>query len=164
MSNRNPSSSTKRATRKIIQEIPSIRSLSKRNCPPGMILRKAYTRKYSSAVRNRGFTVRKEGRAYRVVPKAKSMFVEAGCIKNVGNPGKGPKLFGPLRKGELAKHGYSYRLSNSERRGALKKAMNEYGVIGVYRKLNAVAKLSKRASPSASNVFSRDREWVHSQK
>jgi hypothetical protein len=137
-----------------------MRSLGKKNCPPGMILRKGYTRKYTTAVRTSGFTVKKHGKAYRVQPTAKDMFVKSSCIKNVGKPGKGPKLFGPLRKGELAKYGYSFRASESERHGALKKAITEYGSTGVFRKLNAVAKLTKRASPKASNVFSKDREWV----
>lgn len=154
------SATTRRAARKLVQAIPSMRSLGKRNCPPGMILRKGYTRKYSTAVRTSGFTVKKNGKSYHVRPTAKNMFIESSCIKNVGLPGKGPKLFGPLRKGELAKHGYSFRGSETERHAALKKAIGEYGSTGVFRKLNAVAKLTKRASPKAANVFSKDREWV----
>jgi hypothetical protein len=88
------------------------------------------------------------------------MLVESRCIKNVGLPGKGPKLFGPLKKGELAKHGYTFRGTEAERHAALKKAVAEYGSTGVFRKLNAVAKLTKRASPKAANVFVKDREWV----
>jgi hypothetical protein len=154
------STATKRATRKIIQGIPSIRSLSKKNCPPGMIRRRSYTRKYSTAVRSQGFTVKKSGKAYRVLPKATDMYVESGCIKNTGLVGKGPKLFGPLRKGELAKYGYSFKVSESGRHAALKKAVNAYGATGVFHKLDAVAKLTKRTSPKAHAVFSEDREWV----
>ena len=139
-----------------------MRSLSRKNCPPGMIRRKQYTRRYSTAVRNKGFTVkRSNGKTYHVRPKASNMLVESSCIKNVGAPGKGPKLFGPLRKGELAKHGYSFRRSEAERHAALKKAVNDYGATGVFRKLNAVAKLTKRASPKAANIFAKDREWIH---
>jgi len=104
--------------------------------------------------------VKRNGKTYRVRPKAENMRIESKCIKNVGLPGKGPKLFGPLRKGELAEYGYSFRRSESERHAALKKAIDEYGVTGVYRKLNAVAKLTKRAAPKAANVFKEDREWV----
>ena len=154
------SATTRRVARKLVQAIPSMRSLGKKNCPPGMIRRKGYTRKYSTAVRRSGFTVKKDGKSYRVQPTAKNMFVESRCIKNVGLSGKGPKLFGPLRKGELAKHGYSFRDSDSSRHAALKKAISEYGSTGVYRQLNAVAKLTKRASPKAANVFSKAREWV----
>ena len=155
------SSTTRRKQRSLAKKIPSIRSLSRKNCPPGMIPRKAYVRRYSTAVRMKGFTVKKStGKEYRVLPGAKNMVVESRCIKDVGLPGKGPKLFGPLKKGELAKHGYSFRKSESVRRSALKKAIEEYGSTGVFRKLNAVAKLTKRASPKAANVFSKDREWV----
>ena len=150
------------AIRSIIGAIPSMRSLSRKNCPPGMIRRKQYTRRYSTAVRNKGFTVkRSNGKTYHVKPKASNMLIESTCIKNVGAPGKGPKLFGPLRKGELAKHGYSFRRSEAERHAALKKAVNDYGTTGVFRKLNAVAKLTKRVSPKAANVFTKDREWIH---
>lgn len=162
---RKVSSAARRSTRKLIQNIPSIHSLARRGCPPGMIARKSYTRKYSTAVRTRGFTVkRKNGKTYRVIPKGVNMHVNSKCIKNVGLPGKGPKIFGPLRKGDLAKHGYSFRRSESERRAALKRAVNEYGKTTVFHKLNAVAKLTKRASPKASNAFSKDRNWIMKEK
>lgn len=125
-----------------------------------MILRRGYTRKYSTAVRASGFTVKKGVKTYRVQPTAKDMFIEAACIKNTRAHSKSPKLFGPLRKGELAKHGYSFRGTDAERRAALKRAIAEYGSTGVFHKLNAVAKLTKRASPKATIVFSKDREWV----
>jgi len=161
LSGKKRGSTVKRATRKLVQKIPSMRSLSRKNCPPGMIPRKAYVRRYSTAVRSKGFTVKKSnGKTYHVKPSDKNMLVESRCIKNVGLPGKGPKLFGPLKKGELAKYGYTFRGTEAERHAALKKAVSEYGSTGVFRKLNAVAKLTKRASPKAANVFSKDREWV----
>jgi hypothetical protein len=129
-----------------------------------MIPRKSYIRKYSSLTKKRGFTVRrKTGTTYRVYPKAANMMVESACVKDLGLPGKGPrsgKGIGPLHKGELAKHGYSYRNSNSSRHAALKKAAEEYGPLGVFRKLNAVAKLTTRTVPKVSAAFKRDREWV----
>ena len=159
------SSTMRRETRKILQKIPTIHSLSRKNCPPGMIVRRAYTRKYSTAVRQRGFTVkRKNGTSYRVMPKASNTRVNSRCIKNTGKPGKGPKLFGPLRKGNLSKHGYSFRRGETERRAALKKAVNVYGHRGVFHKLNAVAKLTKRVSPTASEVFAKDRNWIKTLK
>jgi hypothetical protein len=129
-----------------------------------MIPRKGYIRKYTSAIKKKGFTVRrKSGKTYRVYPKSREMMVESSCIKDLGLPGKGArsgKGIGPLHKGELAKHGYSYRESNATRHAALKKAANEYGALGVYRKLNAVAKLTMRTVPKVSAAFKRDREWV----
>jgi hypothetical protein len=132
-------------------------------CPKGYIMRKGYTRKFKSSVKNSGFTVRRKGKVYTVRPKAGSIHVEAGCIRDRGLPGKGPREgegFGKLRKGELIKYGYQYRLSNSLRQSALKRAMKRFGPLSIYRKLNAVAKLSKRTAPDASTVFARDRNWV----
>lgn len=154
-------SSIRRGVRKLVKGIPSMRSIARKGCPPGMIKRKSFTRKYSTAVKQRGFTVRrKNGKTYHVTPKSGEMHIESRCVKNIGSSGKSPKLFGPLRKGELAKHGYSFRRGESERRAALKKAVAEYGTTGVFHKLNAVAKLTKTASPNASKVFAADRNWV----
>lgn len=151
-------------TRRLRMRIPSIKSLTRSTCPPGYIPRRAYVRRYSTAVRKRGFTVRRSGgRTYRVYPKSKNTMVESRCIKDLGLPGKGPrsgKGIGPLRKGELARHGYSYRDSEAQRHAALKKAVDEYGALGVYRKLNAVAKLTIRTVPAVSSVLKKDREWV----
>lgn len=154
----------RRRTRRLISKLPSIRSLMRKDCPPGQILRKGYTRHYSSAIRRRGFTVKKStGNAYRVHPTDKNMYVEARCVKNMGLPGKGTKsgkAFGPLRRGELAKHGYSFRRTDSQRHSALKKAVDEFTALGVFRKLDAVAKLTMRTVPRASKVFSEDRQWI----
>lgn len=164
MAKNSVSNTAKRRTRTIIQGIPSIRSLSRKNCPAGMIRKKAYTRKYSSAVKKHGYSVKKKnGKEYRIRPKASEMYVESTCIKNTGSPGKGPALFGPLRKGELAKYGYSFRKSDSERHAALNRAIEAYGAMGVYRKLDAVTKLFKRTHPTYSARFKEDREWVHRQ-
>ena len=129
-------------------------------CPPGQILRKGFTRKFTNDVKRRGFTVRRRGKLYTVYPKAGETQVEATCIKNRGLPGHGEQKIGPLRKGELIRYGYSYRLSDAKRRVALKQAIKQYGVLGVYRKLNAVAKLSLRTAPDASAIFAKDRNWI----
>ena len=132
-------------------------------CPTGYVMRKGYTRKFRSSVKESGFTVRRKGKVYTVRPKVGSIRVDAGCIRNRGLPGKGPREgegFGKLRKGELIKYGYQYRLSNSLRQSALKKAIKRFGSLSVYRKLDAVAKLSKRTAPDASVVFGRNRDWV----
>lgn len=132
-------------------------------CPRGFIMRKGYTRKFKSSVKESGFTVRRKGKVYTVHPKAGSIHVDAGCIRNRGLPGKGPKEgegIGKLRKGELVKYGYQYRLSDSIRQEALKRAIKRFGPLSVYRKLNAVSKLSTRTAPDASTVFSKDRNWI----
>jgi hypothetical protein len=98
---------------------------------------------------------------YTVRPKANNIRVDATCVKNRGLPGKGvAKGIGKLRKGELIKYGYQYRLSDSLRQTALKRAIKQYGALSVYRKLDAVAKLSVRTASDASKIFIRDRNWV----
>jgi hypothetical protein len=129
-------------------------------CPPGKILRKAYVRRYTTGIRKKGYTVRRGNKTYRAYPKSKSTIVKAACIEDRGLKGKGPQQIGPLRKGELLKHGYSYRKPADVRHAALRKAEKEFGALGIYRKLNAVAKLSKRTAPQASRVFKEDRDWI----
>ena len=132
-------------------------------CPKGYIMRRGYTRKFRPSVKTTGFTVRRKGTVYTVRPKANTVRVPPACIKNRGLAGKGPKEgegIGKLRKGELIKYGYQYRLSDSLRQAALKKAIKRYGALSVYRKLDAVAKLSLRTAPDASGIFVKDRDWV----
>jgi len=75
----------RRKTRNILEKVPSFKSISRKYCPPGQILRKAYTRRYTTAVRKRGFTVKKtSGKEYRIHPDQKNMYVEARCIKDRG--------------------------------------------------------------------------------
>ena len=132
-------------------------------CPAGMIERRGYVRKFDTDVIKRGYTVkRRDGRQYRIFPEKSSVHVKPICVKDRGLPGKlGPgEGFGPLKKGELKKHGYAYINDTESRHAALKKAIQEFGVIGVYHKLDAVYKLSKRTVPAASKVFKTDRNWV----
>ena len=152
-----------RQTRKNNLYIPSIKSLARKACPPGMIERKAFVRKYSTSVRQKGFTVTRSGKTYRVRPKSGPSIVNSKCVKNTGKPGKGvPNPIGPLRKGELNKYGYSYTETEEKRHAALRRAVGAYGTLGVYRKLDAVAKLTERTAPKASDVFEKDRDWVKS--
>ena len=129
-------------------------------CPPGMALRKAYVRRYSTAIREKGYTVKRGNKTYKAYPSSGSTVVKAACIEDKGAKGIGPQQIGPLRKGELKKFGYTFRKPISERHAALRNAAKKYGALGVYRKLNAVAKLSKTTAPDASKVFSSDRNWV----
>lgn len=129
-------------------------------CPPGKVLRKAYVRRFRTNIRERGYTVKRGSQLYRAYPRASSTVVQAACVKDVGLPGKGPQQIAPLRKGELLKHGYTYKKSDLDRHEALRKAAKEFTALGVYRKLDAVAKLSKRAAPKASAIFKKDRNWV----
>jgi len=135
----------------------------KLDCGEGMIERRGYVRKFAADVIQKGYSVhRKDGKTYRIRPKKESVFVRSACIKDRGRhgkiaPGQG---FGALRRGELKKYGYSYRESTDNRHTALKKAIDEFGALGVFRKLDVIAKLSKRTVPEAANIFKDDREWV----
>lgn len=134
---------------------------SRKRCPPGMIARSAYVRKFSPSVSKEGFMKHtKSGKTIKVYPKARSTFVKSACVKDLGKPGKGQAVIGPLRKGELSKYGYGYKLPEADRRFALQQAIKEYGPLSTYRKLNAVAKLSVRSNPKASVSFAADRNWI----
>jgi hypothetical protein len=156
---------TRRIARQIISKIPTFKTISRKICPPGEILRKGYTRHYSTAVRKRGITVRKAtGQVYRIHPTQKDVHVSAKCVKDPGSVGrsKTSRLIGPLREGELAKYGYSFRRPDTERQIALVKAIHEYSPLSVYRKLDSIVKLTTTVLVKASAVFRKDRDWVRS--
>jgi len=113
----------------------------------------------------KGYTVKRAtGKQYRIMPQKKSVYVEPMCVKDKGDPrvkAPGPgEGIGPLRKGELKKHGYVYVKDRHHRHDALRRAIKEFTPIGVYHKLDAIAKLSKYSVPKASRIFKEDREWV----
>lgn len=146
------------------------RSLTRKAaCKDGQIQRRAYVRRFASDIIKRGYTVKRaSGKAYRIHPSKSSIYVKPGCMKKRGISKKvgdsrdmsSGESIGPLRKGELKKHGYVYRSSENTRHNALRKAVKEFGPLGVFRKLDAVAKLSVRTVPDASAVFKRDRDWI----
>ena len=167
--------------------IPQARPKTRRavHCPPGQISRTSYVRRLTSKVKREGYMKHTpSGRTIIVHPKKKTIAVPAGCIKNVGQPGygpassgpassglgrqglgrQGPQIIGPLRKGQLSKYGYSYKLPGMNRRAALARAIAADGRSTVYHRLNAVAKLAVSRAPQASAVFAADRNWVRLQK
>lgn len=127
------------------------------SCPEGYRKRKGYTRKFRSTIKNSGYTVRRKGKLYTVRPKVQEVTVPAGCVKKHNST---VKRIGKLRKGDLIKYGYQYRLSDLSREKALVKAVAAYGALTVYHKLDAVAKLSVTRAPDASKIFAKDRDWV----
>jgi hypothetical protein len=136
--------------------------LSKK-CPKGYILRAPYKRKFSQSTKLAGYNVHKKGKTYRVYPKASSVLVKASCMKDRGLPGKGPRSGKgiTMKKGELARYGYNAHIGEEARHTALKKAIEVYGPLSVFRKLDAVAKLTLRTAPEAHRVFKADRDWVY---
>ena len=131
------------------------------SCPPGYRRRKSYTRKVSNSIRRSGFTVRRKGQVYTAYPGTTPVYVPSTCVK-IPVKAKHTRI-GKLRKGDLLKYGYQYRMSDRLRHKALEKAIAAYGLTSVYHKLDAVAKLSVHTAPDASAVFAKDREWVHRQ-
>ena len=111
-----------------------------RRCPPGKIMRRAYTRKHTR--------------------------VAARCIADVGVPGKGfqgegPGI-GPLRHGDLTQFGYGHvtAMTKGRRHLALARAVHAYGALTVWRKLNAVYVYTRNTAPASSAVFKADRDWI----
>jgi len=67
---------------------------------------------------------------------------------------------GPLKKNELGKYGYSTRISERKRDEALGKAVEEYGALSVFRKLNAISVYNKNRSPMTSGIAKMDRDFI----
>lgn len=153
---------TAKQTRRLKKLLPSIKSLQRKACPPGMIERKEYARKYTTAILEQGYTKKtKLGKEITIVPhKGSITFVAPKCVKDVGLPGKGLQTIGPLRQGELSKYGYGAMKPEAQRHEALKEAIQEYGGLGVWRKLNAVANLTERSIPKAHKIYVEDKDWV----
>jgi hypothetical protein len=105
--------------------------------------------------------VRRKGQVYTAYPGTSPVYVPSTCVK-IPVKAKQTRI-GKLRKGALLKYGYQYRMSDRLRHKALEKAIAAYGLTSVYHKLDAVAKLSVHTAPDASDVFAKDREWVHRQ-
>ena len=127
-----------------------------RSCPTGYKLRAPYTRKFSNTIKQSGYNVHKKGKIVHVYPKSGSALVKASCVKDRGSG----KTIGPLKEGDLSRYGYKARSSEEARHKALKKAIEVYGALSTYRKLDAVAKLTVRTAPEAHVVFVEDRSWI----
>ena len=104
-------------------------------CPPGMIRRRAYTRK--------------NGR-----------HVKSVCVRDLGKPGKGRVVIGSLKSGELKKYGYSLKSRATRRHLALKRSVKAYGRGTLIKKLNALRVLHKNTHPVYSNKAHNDVKYV----
>ena len=107
---------------------------SPKTCKRGMIRRRAYTRKNGSRVK-------------------------ASCVKDMGKPGKGKKLF-TLKKGDLTKYGYSIKVGDEKRQKAHKKASKKIPYATLIRKLNVLSTLFKNTKPLYSKRAKRDMEYI----
>jgi hypothetical protein len=151
----------------------TVRKMTRR-CPEGYVYRKAYTRRFHTKTRVKGFSVqRKDGTRYKIYPKQKTATVKASCIREKSTERRGHKRSSrspglsmnssecqKLRRGELFKYNYQYRLPVTARRLALKKAIIDQGPIRVFKKLSLASKCAKGVKPSAANVFAEDASYV----
>jgi hypothetical protein len=128
-------------------------------CPTGYTTRKSYVRTFKNNVARSGFTVRRKGKTFTAKPTKSSIYVPSHCVKKPST--NQTAKIGKLRKGELLKYGYQYRLSDKMRHKALEKAVKVYGATSLYHKLDAISKLSVHVAPDASMIFKKDRDWVH---
>jgi len=114
------------------------------NCGPGEIKKKGFKRKEYQ---------RKDG---VVVPATN---VPPTCIRDVGKPGKGPKtLPKPGDKIHLTNFGYGIHKPTNERRRALRKASQKYGILPVSQRLNLLRNF--QYIPENKEIFSRDVEFM----
>ena len=67
-------------------------------------------------------------------------------------------LIGPLKKGTLM--GYSARMKPAARHKTLRRVIRKVGPLSTFRKLNAIAVLTKRTAPKSSRKMQTDRKWV----
>ena len=157
--------------------------LKNNKCPPGFIKRKGYTRKNTGkhvvarCIRSTSpYAPEKKRKSRKACPLGKiprtsytrhvvnssgltkSVRVKSTCVK--GTVSKA--IIGPLRKGELKKFGYSYKHPETVRHHSIQAAIKQLGALNVYRKLDAVAKLSVTQNKQAHMVFSADRDWIRS--
>ena len=137
-------------------------------CPENKTRRRAYTRKNGRAVKSTCVPSHKgsckKGEIPRIAHTRK--YIEGGVQKIAHIPAscvRRKSLINPLHKGDLKRYGYSYKKSELSRREALLKAVNAYGPLTTYHKLNAVAKLTGSQYPSIANIFAKDSNWVRSE-
>ena len=86
-------------------------------------------------------------------------YVPGACVR----PKQTRKANNGLKKGELLKYGYSFRLPDKQRQSALKKAMKTLGKSYVYRILEQGAKMSKNVYSDAHIKFILDMEFIKRQ-
>lgn len=132
------------------------------NCPTGYILRKPY---YRTVKNTRGYIARRGNKNVIIKPKAGRALVKATCVKNIAKQGinyasPSNRLAAQLKRGELLRFGYQFRLPDENRHQALSAAIDAYGPLHVYHKLDAVSKVFGQKKPQAAMIFTADRDWV----
>lgn len=137
-----------------------------RKCPKGQVYRKGYTRKFHTKTRERGYVVqKKDGTRYKIFPKHKMATVKATCIKEKGrstslSDRSLKRKCEQLKRGEMARYNYQYRLPVTTRRLAIKRAIQDASPLIVQKRLALAAKCSAQVKPAASKVFKEDANYI----
>ncbi|AVL95004.1 hypothetical protein ma618 [Moumouvirus australiensis] len=123
-------------------------------CRSGEILRKGYHRK---GFERREF-VRSDG---TIVPASyiPETYVPPTCVKDMGKPGKGPKIL-PTPRGDIhfRDYGYDVHKPDRERQQALIDASNDYNPLTVLRRMNLIR--NYQPVPENKERMSRDVEFL----
>jgi hypothetical protein len=86
--------------------------------------------------------------------------------KDVGLPGKGPKILPKLKPGKLGKHGYSLAKAATARRRALIKSSkigtkeSKKKMLQTRRRLTILKNYTKRSQPSNYRKYNADEKWL----
>ena len=91
----------------------------------------------------------------------KGIKVPPTCVKDMGKPGKGPKLFEIPEedKGLLGGFGYTLKKKHEDRVKAIKKAIKEYSILKILRHLNALRTLQK-SNEKYFKKLDKDVKWI----
>uniref|UniRef100_A0A6G6ABV3 N-acetyltransferase n=1 Tax=Borely moumouvirus TaxID=2712067 RepID=A0A6G6ABV3_9VIRU len=123
-------------------------------CRSGEILRKGYHRK--------GFERREFVRSNGTIVPASYIpetYVPPTCVKDMGKPGKGPKIL-PTPRGDIhfRDYGYDVHKPDRERQQALIDASNDYNPLTVLRRMNLIR--NYQPVPENKERMSRDVEFL----
>ena len=120
------------------------RAKTSRPCPRGQILRKGFTRE--------AFT-RSDG------TRIKATRVKPGCIKDRGEPGKGPKTLPTPVEGSL--EGWKKDMPRKKRHALLKRLTKKENCRSVIGRLTLLRNISD--DPATDRVAEADAKWLHKQ-
>ena len=116
-------------------------------CPLGTIARKTYKR-------------RGKGHSRRTIRVRKSCIADRGLPGTFKDRFPGQKGIRQLKAGSLSRYGYDPDYDELARHAALQRAAQKYGALTLFRKLNAVAVLTRNTDPHRSTIYLADRDWV----
>ena len=118
----------------------------------------------------------KKGYIRRSSYTRKGARVPAGCIRGTSPNGtkyanfqakQGLKTrhknqIGPIQKGLLTKFGYVdvASLTQEKRHAALKKAVDAYGSLSTWKKINVLSVFTKKRNPKLRAIYNADKDWI----